>query len=204
MSRRCWRRSLRLPGAPARLWSTPTCSMTRASAATRPGRSSRSRAFWSGRSRTSPAGTKSKGIETRFSGVLADTITLHGSFERVVMLEEDQAKDLMTRAGEELGLKKKPKAPGRRRADRDQARPAHRHRGHPHRPDRGLRRGQGRQGDAHRGLGLVQRPRRPREGLRHARQLRPRQAHLAHERQAREQGRALQQPARASTTRRAP
>ena len=57
-------------------------------------------------------GTKSKGVETRFSGIFADTVTLHGSFERVVVLEEDQAKDLMARAGEELGLKKKPKAPG--------------------------------------------------------------------------------------------
>ncbi len=57
-------------------------------------------------------GSKSKGIETRLSGVLADTMTIHGGFELVVMLEEDQAKDLMARAGEELGLKKKPKAPG--------------------------------------------------------------------------------------------
>ena len=83
--------------------------------------------------------------------MLADTITLHGSFERVVVLEEDQAKDLMARAGEELGLKKKPKAPG------DGALIATklgqltgteviltgRH--------RGLRRGQGRQVDDHRG-----------------------------------------------------
>ena len=56
-------------------------------------------------------GSKAKGIETRFTGVLIDTLTLRSGFERVVILEEDQAKDLMTRAGEELGLKKKPKAP---------------------------------------------------------------------------------------------
>ena len=58
------------------------------------------------------AGSKSKGIETRLSGLFADTVYLHGGFEKVVTLEEDQAKDLMARAGEELGLKKKPKAPG--------------------------------------------------------------------------------------------
>lgn len=56
-------------------------------------------------------GSKAKGIETRFTGVLIDTLTLRSGFEKVVILEEDQAKDLMTRAGEELGLKKKPKAP---------------------------------------------------------------------------------------------
>ncbi len=56
-------------------------------------------------------GSKSKGVETRLSGILADTVTLESNFERVVILEEDQAKDLMARAGEELGLKKKPKAP---------------------------------------------------------------------------------------------
>jgi tetratricopeptide (TPR) repeat protein len=57
------------------------------------------------------AGAKSKGVETRFTGVLVDTFYMRGGFEKVVILEEDQAKDLMTRAGEELGLKKKPKAP---------------------------------------------------------------------------------------------
>lgn len=56
-------------------------------------------------------GGKSKGIETRFSGLLADTVQLRGEFETVVILEEDQAKDLLARAGEELGLKKKPKTP---------------------------------------------------------------------------------------------
>ncbi|HWR97302.1 MAG TPA: hypothetical protein VN317_02690 [Candidatus Methanoperedens sp.] len=57
------------------------------------------------------SGSKAKGIETRFTGVLVDTLILRSGFDRVVILEEDQAKDLMTRAGEELGLKKKPKAP---------------------------------------------------------------------------------------------
>jgi hypothetical protein len=56
-------------------------------------------------------GSKSKGVETIYSGILIDTLNLRSGFDRVVILEEDQAKDLMTRAGEELGLKKKPKAP---------------------------------------------------------------------------------------------
>jgi hypothetical protein len=57
------------------------------------------------------AGGKSKGIETPMTGLLIDTLILRSGFERVVILEEDQAKDLLTRAGEELGLKKKPKSP---------------------------------------------------------------------------------------------
>jgi hypothetical protein len=56
-------------------------------------------------------GSKSKGIETRFTGIFIDTLKLRSGFDGVVILEEDQAKDLMARAGEELGLKKKPKAP---------------------------------------------------------------------------------------------
>jgi len=56
-------------------------------------------------------GSKSKGVETIYSGILIDTLNLRSGFDRVVILEEDQAKELMTRAGEELGLKKKPKAP---------------------------------------------------------------------------------------------
>lgn len=57
------------------------------------------------------SGSKSKGVETRFTGLLADTLQLRGEFETVVVFEDDQAKDLLARAGEELGLKKKPKAP---------------------------------------------------------------------------------------------
>ena len=85
------------------------------------------------------AGAKSKGIETRFTGLFADTVTLHSSFERVVMLEEDQAKDLMARAGEELGLKKKPKLPGDGALIATKLGQLTEHRGHSHRPDRGLR-----------------------------------------------------------------
>ena len=93
------------------------------------------------------AGSKSKGIETRLSGLFADTVYAarrlragggagggpgqgsHGARRRGTRPQEE-AQDT-----------------GRRRADRDQAWPAHRHRGHPHRPDRGLRRGEGGQGD---------------------------------------------------------
>jgi tetratricopeptide (TPR) repeat protein len=58
------------------------------------------------------AGGKSKGVETPYTGLLVDILNLRSGFDRVVILEEDQAKDLMARAGEELGLKKKPKSPG--------------------------------------------------------------------------------------------
>ncbi|HEY5998937.1 MAG TPA: hypothetical protein VI078_06480, partial [bacterium] len=56
-------------------------------------------------------GGKAKGVETPFTSQLVDILNLRSGFEKVVIVEEDQAKDLMTRAGEELGLKKKPKAP---------------------------------------------------------------------------------------------
>jgi len=68
-------------------------------------------------------GSKAKGVETRFTGLLVDTLNLRSGFDRVVILEEDQAKDLMTRAGEELGSRRS-EGPRRRRPHRHQARPA--------------------------------------------------------------------------------
>lgn len=57
------------------------------------------------------AGGASKGVEVPLTDFLVDTLYLNDSFEGVSILDDGQAKNLLARAGEELGLKKKPKEP---------------------------------------------------------------------------------------------
>jgi len=57
------------------------------------------------------AGSKAKGVELVLTDYLVDTLYLKDTFKSVYILNEAEAKDLLARAGEELGLKKKPKMP---------------------------------------------------------------------------------------------
>jgi tetratricopeptide (TPR) repeat protein len=57
------------------------------------------------------AGSKAKGVELVLTDYLVDTLHLKDTFKSVYILRESQAKDLLARTGEELGLKKKPKEP---------------------------------------------------------------------------------------------
>jgi tetratricopeptide (TPR) repeat protein len=56
-------------------------------------------------------GNKAKGVELALTDYLVDTLYLKNTFKSVYILNEAEAKDLLARAGEELGLKKKPKDP---------------------------------------------------------------------------------------------
>ncbi len=55
------------------------------------------------------SGNKSKGVESKLYDVFVDKFYLQGVFDSVVIISPDRAADLLTRAGEELGLKRKPK-----------------------------------------------------------------------------------------------
>jgi tetratricopeptide (TPR) repeat protein len=57
------------------------------------------------------AGGKAKGVELVLTDYLVDTLYLKDTFKSVYILDEAEAKNLLARAGEELGLKKKPKSP---------------------------------------------------------------------------------------------
>ena len=57
------------------------------------------------------AGGKAKGVEVALTDYLVDTMYLDNSFKSDFIVGQDEAKDLMARTGEELGLKKKPKEP---------------------------------------------------------------------------------------------
>jgi tetratricopeptide (TPR) repeat protein len=57
------------------------------------------------------AGSKAKGVEMILTDYLIDTLYLKDTFRSVYILNDSEAKDLLARAGEELGLKKKPKEP---------------------------------------------------------------------------------------------
>jgi tetratricopeptide (TPR) repeat protein len=56
-------------------------------------------------------GNKAKGVELALTDYLIDTMYLKNTFKSVYILNEAEAKDLLARTGEELGLKKKPKDP---------------------------------------------------------------------------------------------
>jgi tetratricopeptide (TPR) repeat protein len=55
------------------------------------------------------SGTKAKGVEFKMTDILIDKFYLEGFFDAVVIITPDRATDLLSRAGEELGLKRKPK-----------------------------------------------------------------------------------------------
>ncbi len=57
----------------------------------------------------SATGGKAKGIETKITDLFVDKFYLENIFDSVVIVTPDRASDLLTRAGEELGLKRKPK-----------------------------------------------------------------------------------------------
>ena len=56
-------------------------------------------------------GSKAKGVEMILTDYLIDTLYLNNTFKSVYIVYEAEAKNLLARAGEELGLKKKPKDP---------------------------------------------------------------------------------------------
>lgn len=54
------------------------------------------------------SGAKAKGIETKMTDLFVDKFYLEGDFDSVIIIDPDRAKELLVRAQEELGLKRRP------------------------------------------------------------------------------------------------